>query len=358
MDDTSYNPRLDRQRHRLQMQQMRQRHPLQQLFWECTLRCNLSCRHCGSDCQKVETRPDMPLEDFLKVLDDLATHLDPHRVLVNTVGGEPLVRADLAECGREITRRGFAWGMVTNGYLLTREKLIELLRAGLRTIAVSLDGLEESHNWLRANPRSFERAMMAIDLLTHTRHLMWDVITCVSHKNLSELPALKEYLISHGVKRWRCTTIAPMGRAATNRDLQLTAEEYRALLDFIRETRKEGRIALNYSCEAYTGIYEGEVRDYLFGCQAGIRVASILADGSISGCLSIRSNYHQGNIYQDNFWEVWNTRFDCYRQLEWKRQGPCADCSCFEDCLGGAMHLRHDDGSLLICHHRLLKDAL
>lgn len=27
-------------------------HSLRQLFWECTLRCNLHCRHCGSDCQK------------------------------------------------------------------------------------------------------------------------------------------------------------------------------------------------------------------------------------------------------------------------------------------------------------------
>ena len=24
-------------------------HRLDTLFWECTLRCNLSCRHCGSD---------------------------------------------------------------------------------------------------------------------------------------------------------------------------------------------------------------------------------------------------------------------------------------------------------------------
>ena len=28
-------------------------HPLRQLFWECTLRCNLHCRHCGSDCKKI-----------------------------------------------------------------------------------------------------------------------------------------------------------------------------------------------------------------------------------------------------------------------------------------------------------------
>ena len=29
-------------------------HTLNTLFWECTLRCNLQCRHCGSDC-KVDT---------------------------------------------------------------------------------------------------------------------------------------------------------------------------------------------------------------------------------------------------------------------------------------------------------------
>ena len=40
-------------------------HPLRQLFWEVTLRCNLACRHCGSDCRKEAAVPDMPLEHFL-----------------------------------------------------------------------------------------------------------------------------------------------------------------------------------------------------------------------------------------------------------------------------------------------------
>ena len=48
-------------------------HPLRQLFWECTLRCNVRCRHCGSDCKSSPATPDMPLQDFLKVLDSIAT---------------------------------------------------------------------------------------------------------------------------------------------------------------------------------------------------------------------------------------------------------------------------------------------
>jgi len=45
-------------------------HELHQLFWECTLRCNLNCRHCGSDCRMLSEKDDMPFEDFAKVLDD------------------------------------------------------------------------------------------------------------------------------------------------------------------------------------------------------------------------------------------------------------------------------------------------
>ena len=72
-------------------------HPLRQLFWEVTLRCNLACRHCGSDCRKEAAVPDMPLEHFLPVLDDVATITEPNKVMINTVGGEPLVREDIVE---------------------------------------------------------------------------------------------------------------------------------------------------------------------------------------------------------------------------------------------------------------------
>lgn len=352
--DTTRLRRIDQEIHYLQGERLKIVHPLRQLFWECTLRCNMSCLHCGSDCKKEELREDMPLSDFLRVLDDLRPHVNPARLLVNTVGGEPLARHDLVECGRAITRRGFLWGMVSNGYLLTEEKLHELQAAGLRTIAISLDGLEAEHNWLRGHHAAFAHAMRAIRALTQTKGLMWDVITCVNRRNIRQLDELKALLIETGVKNWRCCTIFPSGRAAHNPELQLTQEEMRRLMDFIAETRAEGRIRLNYGCEGYLGDYEGRVRDYLYACHAGLTVASILSDGSISGCLSIRSNYHQGNIYRDNFWEVWNNRFEPYRNTEWKRTGLCAECAHFRHCQGNGMHLRNDDGSLMLCHYQKL----
>ena len=152
-------------------------HPLRQLFWECTLRCNVRCRHCGSDCKSSPATPDMPLQDFLKVLDSIATHTNPHDVFVIISGGEPTVREDLETCGKEISRRGYPWGMVCNGLCLTRERLHNLIRSGMRSISISLDGLKDVHNWMRRHPESFDCAVNAIREITAIPELTFFVIT-------------------------------------------------------------------------------------------------------------------------------------------------------------------------------------
>ena len=309
----------------LENQQIKE-HPLRQLFWECTLRCNLNCRHCGSDCKKTAGTKDMPLEDFLRVLDSVAKKTDPHRVMIVVTGGEPLMRKDLEECGREIYRRGFPWGMVTNGLFMTRERLDALMASGLHSATVSLDGFATDHNWMRGNPYSFDRAVDAIRMMVETPDLVFDVVTCVNKHSLLRLEEMKEFLIKLGVKRWRVFTIVPMGRASQDEELQLSNAEFRQVMEFIRKTRKEGRIRLDYGCEGFLGNYEGEVRNHFFACQAGITVGSVLIDGSISACSSIRSDFRQGNIYQDDFMEVWENRYQPYRDREWMRKGDCADC--------------------------------
>lgn len=128
-------------------------------------------------------------------------------------------------------------------------------------------------------------------------------------------------LIEAGVTKWHCFTIVPMGRAKGNDELQLSDEQLKQLMDFIVATREEGEIDLSYACEGFLGDYEMKVRRYKFRCQAGLNTASVLSNGDISGCLSIRSQYHQGNIYRDSFWDVWANRFGKYRNHEWMKTG-------------------------------------
>lgn len=325
-------------------------HRLRQLFWECTMRCNLHCRHCGSDCKKSSGFADMPKEDFLRVLDNIAAHTDPHSVFVIISGGEPLMREDLEECGREIYEKGFPWGMVTNGLYMTPKRFRALRNAGMHTATVSLDGLETEHNLMRGNPKSFARAVDAISTMAAEPDFRFDVVTCANRSNYPQLDELKEMLIGMGVREWRIFTVFPVGRAAQHEDLQLTGGEFRGVMEFIKRTRREGRIKVSYGCEGFLGNYEGEVRDHLYACSAGVSVASVLIDGSISACPSIRADYRQGNIYSDDFWDVWTSRFAPYRDREWMRKGDCAECEFFRYCRGNGMHLRDENGDLLFCH--------
>jgi radical SAM enzyme (rSAM/lipoprotein system) len=288
--------------------------------------------------QSAENK-DMPFDDFLKAILPLKSIYKPDRITVAITGGEPLLHPDLFRGGKTLREHGFHWGIVSNGYGYTPDVHQKLLAAGMESITISLDGFEDTHNWLRANNNSFKNAIRALSLITATDGLIYDVVSCVNRRNIQELTDFREFLISQNVKAWRLFTIAPIGRAANNGDMQLSDEELTFLMGFIAQSRGDRRINVYFSCEAYTGKYESLVRDSGFFCRAGINIASILVDGSISACPNINRCFVQGNIYKDNFVDAWNNRFDIMRNRSWTKTGLCLKCKDYKNCNGGAMHL-------------------
>jgi radical SAM enzyme (rSAM/lipoprotein system) len=331
-------------------------HELNYLFWECTTRCILNCLHCGSDCSRDSSHPDMPLEDFLAALDTIKS--PAKNFIVALSGGEPLLRMDLERCGREIRKRGMRWGMVTNGHLYNRERHMALLNAGMGALTISLDGLQESHDWLRNTPGSFTRVVRAIELAASSPRLNFDVVTCVNKRNFSELQQIMEFLVRKGVKAWRLFTIIPIGRAKGHSELFLSDGELKGMMDFIADRRRKNSIDVKFSCEGYVGKYESKVRDTPFFCRAGINIGSVLIDGSISACPNIDRSFVQGNIYRDDFYHVWQSGFAPFRDRSWTRTGPCAGCRDYRDCLGNGLHnWQGERKEPLVCHKNILDRA-
>jgi len=346
--------RLDRAVFRLQRERVIRKHELSYLFWECTTRCNLHCGHCGSDCSAGGLYPDMPAADFLAALDTLKNPVSYFTVVMT--GGEPLLRDDIEYCGREIRKRGLRWSLVSNGYLYTAERHNSLLNAGLGALTISLDGLEDSHNWLRNKRSGYLDLLNAIELAASAERLNFDVVTCVNSRNIAELPQIESLLSALGVKAWRLFTILPVGRAAGKNELLLDNNDLTRLMDFIAHNRKESRMDIKFSCEGYVGNYEKQVRESRFFCRAGINIASILADGSVSACPNNDRQFVQGNIYSSSLKEIWQQRFQPFRDRRWNRSGICGDCREYNDCLGSGFHnWRQDSDDPLVCHYRKLQ---
>ena len=350
-------------------------HELNYLFWECTTRCNFHCRHCGSDCGIVQSQKDMPLEDFLAAIDTIPVQDRARNFCVVLTGGEPLLRPDILEIGRELRSRGLLWGIVSNGWFYDDAMHLKLMDAGMGAVTVSLDGLEASHDWMRGVPGSYKRAVRAIEAFARDPRLNSDVVTCVNRRNLKELPEIFDLLKNKGLKQWRLFTIIPIGRAANDPDMHLTDKEFVTLMEFIKSKREEARQTLQlrqsqssqpmnvtFSCEGYLGKYEEKVRDVRFFCHAGVNIASVLIDGRICACPNIdRDRFSQGNIYTDNLWQVWNERFQPFRDRSWAKTGGCADCKQWRNCLSNGMHNWHGPSNeVRQCHYAktLIKNGI
>ena len=250
--------------------------------------------------------------------------------------------------------------LVTNGTLITPEIVSQMQKAKMSTISVSLDGLENNHNWLRNSKDVFKRTINGIKLLVSSKSFdVVELISCINQNNFNELEEIYQLCNSLGVDKWRIFTISPIGRARDNSNLFLSGQQSFYLLKYIKDKRKEKRdkLKVGFCDEGFLGLeYEGEVRDQLFYCWTGISVGSILYNGDIAACPILPREYvRQGNVRHDRFSEIWNNKYELFRDRNWRKCGDCENCSWWEFCEGNSLHLwNFDDNKLTLCNYNLI----
>jgi radical SAM protein with 4Fe4S-binding SPASM domain len=127
-------------------------------------------------------------------------------------------------------------------------------------------------------------------------------------------------------------------------ELLINAEQLKQLMEFIKNQKKlnKGKFKINYACAGFLGFdYEFEVRDYPYFCRTGINIASILYNGDIYVCPDVprMPELIQGNIKKDNFCEVWENKFEFFRNKNKFKNEKCEGCLNWDECLGGPTHL-------------------
>lgn len=98
-------------------------------------RCNLSCAYCN---EYDEVSKPVSIQTMYRRIDRLA---ELGTTIVTISGGEPLLHPDLDLIIGRIRQHGILAGMITNGYLLTAERIHKLNRAGLDHLQISIDNV-------------------------------------------------------------------------------------------------------------------------------------------------------------------------------------------------------------------------
>jgi MoaA/NifB/PqqE/SkfB family radical SAM enzyme len=99
-------------------------------------RCNLSCSYCNE--YDAVSKP-VALETIFQRIDKLASL---GTSIVTISGGEPLLHPELDDIIRHIRQHGMIAGLITNGYLLTANRIERLNRAGLEHLQISIDNVD------------------------------------------------------------------------------------------------------------------------------------------------------------------------------------------------------------------------
>jgi len=314
------------------------------LFWECTLRCNLRCTHCGSSCEATTPLDELTTAEIMGVLDTIHEDYDTTRMVVAITGGEPLLRPDLYDVMRKMNRFGMTTGIVTNATVLTRERAQKLIDAGIGTTSISLDGPEEPHDLVRGKG-SFAKTVAGMRTAAEVGVPVVEAITCVRAANVHRLAEVERLVRENGASSWRLITIDRMGRGG-NPELWLGPAQVREMLDFIEDRRRAlaqagDRFDIRYSCGGFLGVRrEFTVRPGDGQCFAGLCIASILCDGQVSACPSLPRSWAQGSVREKRLSTIWNERFEQFRDRSWGKTGVCERCIWWGVCLGGGLHER------------------
>jgi radical SAM protein with 4Fe4S-binding SPASM domain len=340
--------------------------------WELTLRCNLSCRHCGSRAGKARD-DELTLPEALKLAEQLA---ELKCRFMTLSGGEPLLRRDWALIAEKLVELGITTGMISNGILWNDDIAATVKTVGLESVAFSVDGFEEAHEYQRRVKGQWHQVLRAIDNAVG-KGIRVSVVTTINKRNLPELEQLRELLREHGVGRWQVQFGTPTGNMADNRGLVMDPKDLLHAIPLIAGMCRDGQLPKVYPGHdvGYYGEPEESLRDpkatipFWTGCSAGCSVIGIESNGNIKGCLSLPSRlneedaFSEGNIRNQSLRDIWFRKgaFAYNRDHSFETLGGfCKTCDYAEICRGGCTWSCYAEGKFVrdnpYCYWRQWKE--
>jgi MoaA/NifB/PqqE/SkfB family radical SAM enzyme len=255
-------------------------------IWELTYRCNAKCGFCPYWKRASTEHTELGLDEIKA---GLRTLYRSGCRFINFSGGEPTLRRDLEDIVACASAQGFWTSLVSNGSLLTREKIQGLKEAGLDNLFVSLDFIDpQDHDRLRNRAGLHAKA---IDALAHlgelftTGHRTAGMMCVISKFNAGELEELVALSRRLGVY-----IVFQLYHDKKTGDASFTPHETTELADTLCELRRRNRHLI--SSKSYLTRMRGFKDGHSLRCFAGDKYFSIDPAGFFHPCIDMPSAGH------------------------------------------------------------------
>ncbi|MBT0666560.1 radical SAM protein [Geobacter pelophilus] len=318
---------------------------------EVTHRCNVKCAMCYQDV-KLSPQNELTLQEIKHIIDQL-----PKWCILSLTGGEPFLREDIASILEYGMKRGKC-SLVTNGSLIKDSHIDMIVRNRLLLMAVSIDGMQETHDSIRRSPGLFDKAVEALGKIKEkkkelkTSFPLIDIKTVILKENLHQLTdilnladSLSADFVTFSIPR----SMDNIYSAPYRIDLQeicqtqpvypvLGNDDLTVLTKQIEEIRKyKGKVKIRTYPEKMLNevnlekFYRQELTPQSFNsCFLPWSRMSISPHGDVFPCMS----FLVGNVRNDSLAKLWNNdRFRAFRaSLDKKSLSSFCFSCCHSEC--------------------------
>jgi len=334
------------------------------LLLELTYRCPLHCVFCYNPTEFARTGPELPTEDWLRVLRE-ARALGA--VQLGLSGGEPLEREDLETLVAEAHRLGYYINLITSGVGLTAPRIAGLKAGGLDHIQLSFQDSTRELNDFLSSTRTFElKARVAALIRAHDYPMVLNVV--LHRLNIDHVGEILEMAERLGAQYVELANTQYYGWAWLNRQQLLPSraqlERAEAVTQRFRE-RVAGRIQVYFVVPDY---FERRPKACMGGL--GSVFLGIAPDGTAMPCHAARMlpDLDLPNVRSADIRTIWydSPAFNRFRGEAWMKE-PCRSCPERTHDFGGCRcqaYLLTGDATNTdpVCdlspHHQLVTDAV
>jgi radical SAM protein with 4Fe4S-binding SPASM domain len=318
--------------------------------WHITDRCTNRCRHCYMFDEKTcsnEIEKELDIKGMFSILDSISEFEEKWKATVQNftiTGGDPLMHPDWILLLKELKARNKNISIMGNPESLTDKNLSILEEMGVRSFQMSLDGLEERHDYFRS-PGSFQRTLEGIKKLKSTP-IKTSIMFTLFPENKDQLIPLLNFAVTElGVHSFAFDLGAYCGNASTlekghrKEDIKMIFSSY---LSEKERLKKEG-----YSTRVYAknnlfkllkfekgGFYPSNVQEVsvISGCLTGWTCVPVLSDGSVLACR--RFPLKAGKMPEQSFEDIFLSS-EIYKKFRRSAYfAGCGECGFYQHCRG------------------------
>lgn len=295
------------------------------VFLDITFSCNLRCKHCFTDSGR-ERGDELTTDEIFSLMDQMR---DSGVFLLSIAGGEPFLRKDIFQILAYAKKKNIDVSITTNALLIDEGIAKRLNDLRLRTITISIDGMEGNHDSIRGKG-NFRRAVKNIRVLkkfcSSANLSIKNTVNSLNIADYKEIIELAENLDLCSVK---FNPVRLFGRTLDNRHFLLTREQYVKFLQNVQTVDTKVSVTLP---KTPLDKIEYEFMDLGLGCTGGKETCNISPLGDFSSCAFLGSRFIVGNLREKDFPSLWDKT---QKTTDYSLNETCRACSEYLNCRGG-----------------------